>query len=200
MTEEEIKQAKMSRYDVPKFEQIKDILGIDGWFVSDRVVSGEKKIKILDYGCNAGTFARWIRDKYPILEVYGTDLDKSAIDVAREIEASDKPENPVNYYYLDELQGQYDIMTIMEVVEHLPDPERYFRNLVDAHLKDGGHLIISTPRETFPQGLHISPHDNDKIFNFMWYYLGTDKVEMKYAATDNTIIAHCVIDRTKRTL
>ena len=195
MTEEEIRVAKTSRYDVPKFEQIYGLLPKSG--------------KVLDYGCNAGTFTRWLRDKGDY-QVFGADLDMNAIDVARKIEAFDKPDNPVTYYYLDELQGQYDIMTIMEVVEHLPNPEQYFKNLIDAHLKDDGHLdahlkddghlIISTPRETFPQGLHISPHDNDKIFNFMWYYLGTDKVEMKYAATDNTIIAHCVIDRTKRIL
>jgi 2-polyprenyl-3-methyl-5-hydroxy-6-metoxy-1,4-benzoquinol methylase len=158
------------RHDVPKFEKILDFMP-------------QGKLRVLDYACNVGTWCRWLKDKRPNYEICGTDLEPVYIDTAQKL--GDEAE----YHKLDEpFEGQFDIMTIMEVVEHVPNTEQYFKELIVKYLKSGGTLIITTPREIFPQGAHIQIWDYNRLFNFCWFYLGTDKVSFKYTDTDNTMI------------
>lgn len=46
-----------------------------------------------------------------------------------------------------DLDGQYDLVTAMEVVEHVADPASFIRTLADK-LAPGGLLVMSTPNRT----------------------------------------------------
>lgn len=50
--------------------------------------------------------------------------------------------------------GQFDLVTSMEVIEHVTDPAAFVTELV-AHLKPGGLLIMSTPNRTAASKLFL---------------------------------------------
>ncbi len=54
--------------------------------------------------------------------------------------------------------GTYDLVSCFEVYEHVPDPRRLMASLRDM-LNPGGRLVLSTPRGSWLQGLHVSYHE-----------------------------------------
>ena len=79
-------------------------------------------------------------------EVTGVDAAE-LIAVAREHAAARGLEVDYNTGELDELEGQFDLITCMEVIEHVADPEA-FVDLLAKRLAPHGLLILSTPNAT----------------------------------------------------
>ena len=48
---------------------------------------------------------------------------------------------------LEDLDGSFDLVTSMEVIEHVADPQAFLKSLA-ARLVPGGLLILSTPNRT----------------------------------------------------
>jgi 2-polyprenyl-6-hydroxyphenyl methylase/3-demethylubiquinone-9 3-methyltransferase len=99
----------------------------------------------LDVGCGAGLLA----EPLARLGAAVTGLDASAelIAVAREHSAAVGLD--VNYRAgeLAGLSGQFDLITCMEVIEHVANPDAFTHALAN-RLAPGGLLIISTPNAT----------------------------------------------------
>lgn len=96
--------------------------------------------RLLDVGCGSGVFLR--RWKNLGWDVHGVEMDPAAVSVARKVSQSDN----VVMGTVDDLDSneQYDVITLIHVIEHLLDPLETLekcRNL----LKPGGKLILSTP-------------------------------------------------------
>ena len=101
--------------------------------------------RALDVGCGAGLLAE------PLARL-GSEV--TAIDAAPECIAAAKAHAAgqglsINYRAVgvEELGGQYDLVTAMEVIEHVADPQAFVNDLA-ARLADGGLLILSTPNKT----------------------------------------------------
>ena len=99
----------------------------------------------LDVGCGAGLLAEPLRRLGA--RVTGIDASPEVIVVAREHAAAVGLE--VNYLSGDvqQLEGQFDLITCMEVVEHVADPAAFIRALAK-RLAANGLLIMSTPNAT----------------------------------------------------
>jgi SAM-dependent methyltransferase len=54
--------------------------------------------------------------------------------------------------------GKYDLVSCFEVYEHVPDTGQLMASLKNM-LNPGGRLILSTPRGSWLQGLHVSYHE-----------------------------------------
>jgi 2-polyprenyl-3-methyl-5-hydroxy-6-metoxy-1,4-benzoquinol methylase len=52
---------------------------------------------------------------------------------------------------LDQVSGQWDTITIIHVLEHMIDPVKYARQIIDL-LKPGGRLVLEVPSEQSPGG------------------------------------------------
>jgi 2-polyprenyl-6-hydroxyphenyl methylase/3-demethylubiquinone-9 3-methyltransferase len=99
----------------------------------------------LDVGCGAGLLAE------PLARMGAA---VTALDAAPELIAAAKAHAEgqglaIDYRAMgvEELIGQFDLVTAMEVVEHVADPRAFLASLA-ARLAPGGLLILSTPNRT----------------------------------------------------
>ena len=99
----------------------------------------------LDVGCGAGLLAE------PLARlgarVTGIDASSELIDVAKEHARDSGLTIDYRAGELEALDGQFDLITCMEVIEHVADPAVFVAALA-AHLAPGGLLILSTPNAT----------------------------------------------------
>jgi 2-polyprenyl-6-hydroxyphenyl methylase/3-demethylubiquinone-9 3-methyltransferase len=99
----------------------------------------------LDVGCGAGLLAE------PLARlgatVTGLDAAPELIAAARAHSAAQGLKIDYRVGELAELEGQYDLITCMEVVEHVADPAAFVKDL-GRRLAPGGLLILSTPNAT----------------------------------------------------
>lgn len=94
---------------------------------------------LLDVGCASGLFVKEAVDRG--IDAFGCDYSEEAIAYGRKhfniqmfrspAEAIDAPDN------------HYDVITLLQVFEHLPDPMRVLRELKRV-LKPGGMLVLET--------------------------------------------------------
>lgn len=140
--------------------------------------------RALDVGCGAGLLAE------PLARlgarVTGLDAAPEVIAVAREHAAAQGLDIDYRVGPVEQLDGQFDLVTSMEVIEHVADPGDFLKALA-ARLAPGGLLVLSTPNATgwsrllmitVAEGLGRIPkgtHDFDK-------FIGPDRMK--------TLLAH----------
>jgi 2-polyprenyl-6-hydroxyphenyl methylase/3-demethylubiquinone-9 3-methyltransferase len=99
----------------------------------------------LDVGCGAGLLAE------PLAQlgasVTGIDASPEVIKIAREHAAAAGLDIAYRNGDVQQLDGQFDLVTAMEVVEHVADPAAFVTALA-RRLAPGGLLIMSTPNAT----------------------------------------------------
>jgi len=101
--------------------------------------------KVLDVGCGGGLLSEAMARRGA--SVTGIDLGEATIEVAQ-LHAL---ESKVSVRYLREAAethaahspGAYDVVTCMEMLEHVPEPASVLRAL-HTLVKPGGHVIVST--------------------------------------------------------
>jgi len=107
--------------------------------------AGLKGKKVLDVGCGGGLLSEGMATRGA--DVVGIDLSEKALGVARLhlLESG----QAVDYRHLsaEELAGQeagsYDIVTCLEMLEHVPNPASTIASCA-ALVKPGGHVFFST--------------------------------------------------------
>jgi 2-polyprenyl-6-hydroxyphenyl methylase/3-demethylubiquinone-9 3-methyltransferase len=99
----------------------------------------------LDVGCGAGLLAEPLARLGA--KVTGVDAAPEVIAVAREHAASMGLEIDYRVAAVEDTQGQFDLVTSMEVIEHVADPAAFVKSLA-RRLAPDGLLILSTPNAT----------------------------------------------------
>src|SRR4029078_2160212 len=95
----------------------------------------------LDVGCGAGLLTEPLARLGA--KVTGLDAAPALIAVAREHAAGQGPEIDYRAREFEALQGQFDLITCMEVIEHVADPEAFVKALAK-RLAPGGLLGTAT--------------------------------------------------------
>ena len=99
----------------------------------------------LDVGCGAGLLAE------PLARMGGqvtaVDAAPELIAVAKAHAAGQRLSIDYRAVGVEELSGTFDLVTAMEVIEHVADPAAFAASLA-ARLAPGGLLILSTPNRT----------------------------------------------------
>jgi len=99
----------------------------------------------LDVGCGAGLLAEPLSRLGA--KVTGLDASPELIAVAGEHAAAQGLAIDYRAGDLFELEGQFDLVTCMEVIEHVADPSVFAKALA-RRLAPGGLLVLSTPNAT----------------------------------------------------
>jgi 2-polyprenyl-6-hydroxyphenyl methylase/3-demethylubiquinone-9 3-methyltransferase len=99
----------------------------------------------LDVGCGAGLLAE------PLARlgarVTAVDAAPELIDAARLHAAGQRLEIDYRATGVESIDGEFDLVTALEVIEHVADPQAFVDSLA-ARLAPGGLLILSTPNRT----------------------------------------------------
>lgn len=128
----------------------------------------------LDVGCGAGLLCEPLARLGA--KVTGIDASPQVIAVARDHAAAMGLEIDYRAGDVQELEGQFDLVTSLEVIEHVADPATFLKALA-RRLAPGGLMILSTPNATgwsklmmitLGEGLGQIPkgtHDFDKFIS-----------------------------------
>ena len=94
---------------------------------------------MLDVGCGPGVFLKEFLREFPNRQVTGIDLTDRAVDLAR------KNLPAAEFSVLDVSKevpkGEYDLVTMIDVAEHIEEDIACFKNVREACR---GHLVIAT--------------------------------------------------------
>jgi 2-polyprenyl-3-methyl-5-hydroxy-6-metoxy-1,4-benzoquinol methylase len=96
---------------------------------------------IVDVGCGAGDTLAWLKSVYP--QAYRVGLEGNA-SLSRELAVNS------DEFHIVDLNGDLpnigspDLLLLLDVLEHLPNPEKLLRRLT-AELAPGGTVIVSLP-------------------------------------------------------
>lgn len=128
-------------------------------------------LRWLDFGCGAGAFLKYLRERGSIA---GRRLDLTGHDVGSYAELL-RTRDGFRILGLEELSrepaARYDVIDLIEVIEHLPNPSDAIA-LLARLLKPGGLLLLTTGNLDGPiarrQGIHYrycAPEIHVSLFN-----------------------------------
>jgi len=109
---------------------------------------------VLDIGCGEGVLTHRWADRLGERRVVGIDLDDPKLRAEWERRPAPNLEfRAVSAERLPFGDGEFDLATAIEVLEHLPDPERTVAEMARCARR---HLIVSVPREPVWRGLNLA--------------------------------------------
>jgi 2-polyprenyl-6-hydroxyphenyl methylase/3-demethylubiquinone-9 3-methyltransferase len=137
-------EAMLHKLNPVRLAYVRDMID-QHWQVDEHGFSPLAGKSALDVGCGAGLLAE------PLARLGAM---VTAIDAAAELIAVAKAHAagqglPIDYRQaaVEDIGGSFDLVTSMEVIEHVADPAAFLRSLA-ARLAPGGLLILSTPNRT----------------------------------------------------
>ena len=109
---------------------------------------------VLDVGCGEGVLAQRWAQRLPAARLVGIDLEEASIQAGwsehtapnLEYRVVDGPELPF-------ADNEFELASAMEVLEHLPDPERMLSEMARCARS---HLLVSVPREPMWRMLNMA--------------------------------------------
>jgi 2-polyprenyl-6-hydroxyphenyl methylase/3-demethylubiquinone-9 3-methyltransferase len=137
-------QAMLHKLNPVRLAYIRDMID-QHWQCDEHVRTPLEGKTALDVGCGAGLLAE------PLARlgarVVGIDAAPELIAVARDHAEAMGLEIDYRAGAVEKLEGRFDLITCMEVIEHVADPA-VFVGALAKHLAPGGLLVLSTPNAT----------------------------------------------------
>jgi len=115
------------------------------------------KGKVLDVGCNDGTFSKIIFERTKANKLIGIDVLQTSVDWANK-----HWKNPRMKFIVGDAHnlkfpgGYFDAVFIMEVLEHVANPKRVLKE-VKRVLKKSGYAVFLVPSDSF-------------LFRLVWFF------------------------------
>lgn len=98
--------------------------------------------RVLEIGCHSGYFSRFLMDQN--YQVLGIELDETAAQAARRLGVEVLVRDIENPDTIHSLSERFDVVFMMDVLEHLKDPVAVLRRLKSV-LTPTGRLILTIP-------------------------------------------------------
>ena len=120
----------------------------------DELLARAAPRSLLDVGCGEGVLVhRWAL-AMPDRRVVGIDLEEESIQAGwAERQATNLEYRTMAADDLPFATGEFDLATAIEVLEHVPDPERTLAEMARCAER---HLLVSVPREPLWRALNLA--------------------------------------------
>ena len=119
-------------------------IGVAYWDYRDRSVFRYVRGQtILDVGCGEGITLEKLLRVFPGKQISGIDAESENIEICRQ---QGLPIVPGDVYQLPIADASVDCVLFLEVIEHLPEPERALAEIRRV-LRPGGRVIIIFPND-----------------------------------------------------
>ena len=150
------------------FYKILDLMFLRSWYVRRELKKlrqnfGNKKINIYDAGTGYGQYSYFMYKNMQPCEIYSVDVKENWINDCKDFFAAYKI-NSVSFGVEDLTQinhnDRFNLIVCVDVMEHIVDDVKVFRNYYNA-LKKDGCLLINTPSIYGGSDVH---EDEDKSF------------------------------------
>lgn len=105
-------------------------------------------VNLLDVGIGYGAFLK-ICEERGLKKLYGMDPFPDSIAIAKRHISADLRISKIEDLQWSFEEKHYDVITCLDVVEHLQDPETFFQN-VKKHIAENGIIIVRTPNRELP--------------------------------------------------
>jgi 2-polyprenyl-3-methyl-5-hydroxy-6-metoxy-1,4-benzoquinol methylase len=120
----------------------------------DELFSQAAPSSLLDVGCGEGVLTHKWAGRLAPARVVGIDLEDPELqaqwETRRAPNLSYRVMKAENLPFAD---GEFDVATAIEVLEHVPDPEHTVAEMARVA---GGHLLVSVPREPLWRALNMA--------------------------------------------
>jgi 2-polyprenyl-6-hydroxyphenyl methylase / 3-demethylubiquinone-9 3-methyltransferase len=137
-------EAMLHKLNPVRLAYIRDMID-QHWQCDEHSLRPLEKKSALDVGCGAGLLAE------PLARlgaaVTAVDAAPELIAVAKEHSAGQGLDIDYRHAAVEALDGRFDLVTSMEVIEHVANPQSFLTSLT-ARLAPGGLMILSTPNRT----------------------------------------------------
>lgn len=108
-------------------------------FLAD-FLSGRRDLGIIDIGCSTGYLLKMFRDEMGFADVCGTEWNPVHAKFGRHGSGLDIRKN------IEDFGGRrFDLICLLQVLEHIKDPDIFLNRVVENHLAEDGFLYISIP-------------------------------------------------------
>lgn len=97
--------------------------------------------KLLDIGCGDAFVLRTLQDDFGFQQAGGVDLSLTVREIQQFFR--ERPDITLQNNYNNLLQ--YDVVLMLDVVEHIRDDEKFIRESVDRYLSDNSLLLLTAP-------------------------------------------------------
>lgn len=137
-------EAMLHKLNPVRLKYLRDMID-QHWQIDEHIRSPLEGKSALDVGCGAGLLTEPLARLGA--KVTGVDAAPELIEAAREHARSQGLEIDYRSAAVEEIDGQFDLVTSMEVIEHVADPAAFLKALA-RRLAADGLLILSTPNAT----------------------------------------------------
>ncbi len=108
------------------------------------------RVDVLDAGTGFGQYAYYIARAFPDARILAVDIKADYLENARRFVVRTPVRDRIEFEEHDltvlDLDRSFDLIVSVDVMEHIEDDRRVFRNFARV-LKEGGHVIINTPSD-----------------------------------------------------
>lgn len=165
---QELQKDSWTRMDNADLERLEEKWGMHyfNFYYSPQVmeliqIQPEKECRVLEIGCDCGATLLEIKERYPNTKVFGVEINKSAVEVARHFTDGVRCAN-IEEKDLDYERHSFDYIIFGDVLEHLRNPKDaliYCKHF----LKRTGKIVASIPNM-----MHISVMEDLLKGNFTY--------------------------------
>jgi SAM-dependent methyltransferase len=150
-----------------------DLLLLRAWHVKKELNKLKERfhrqeINILDAGSGFGQYSYRMSRIFKGARIKGVDVKQEQIDDCNRFFSSIKLNDSVNFEFADLIKfsepDKYDLILSVDVMEHITEDERVFRNFHES-LAENGILLISTPSDQ--GGSDAEAHENSSVHGFI---------------------------------